>query len=408
MTAYSSVAIFLFSAIALVVPSGFSLGAVLLLAGGLTTLWRQTWPELRRHDRIIIIVLFLYFAANVVVNLIHAAPLREYDAPLRFLLAIPALLLLRACPPHPAFLWSGLAVGAIGAGFYAGWQTLILSHDRAAGDTNPIQYGNISLILGVLCLAGIQWSLTQRRAKLWIAFLVAGVTMGILGSMFTGSRGSWLSLPFVFLVLYACYRRSIKKRYVIGGLASAVAVCITLYTIPQTEIKARVQLAITETQEYLRSDDAGTSVGARLEMWRMGAMIFPSHPWLGWGKEGYMKRTDELIKAGTVHPIVGDHNHLHNEYLDALVKRGIPGLIAVLMLYLVPFRLFTLHFSRAAPGAQPYAVAGMLLSVCYIVFGLTQAFLTHNNGVMILAFMFVILWSIMRNHEPAEATSGKE
>lgn len=400
MPVYTSVAIFLFSAIAAIVPSGFSVGAVLLFAGSLVLLRGQARPASSRHDRIMILVLLFYFAVNAAANLIHAAPLREYDVPFRFVLAIPALLLLRACPPRPAFLWNGLAIGAIGAGFYSGWQNLVLGYMRAGGDTNPIQYGNISLTLGVLCLAGIQWSLTQRRAVLQTALLLAGAAMGMLGSMFSGSRGSWLGLPFALLVLYACYRGVIRKRHVIGGLVSVIAVCATLYAIPRTEVKARVLQAITETHEYMQSDDAETSVGARFEMWRMGVMIFPAHPWFGWGKEGYMKRAAELVKAGTVDPIVGQHSHLHNEYLDALVKRGVPGLLAVLLLYLVPFRLFALHFRRASPAAQPYAVAGMLLSACYIGFGLTQAFLTHNDGVMILGFMLVILWSIMRNHEP--------
>jgi len=62
------------------------------------------------------------------------------------------------------------------------------------------------------------------------------------------------------------------------------------------------------------------------------------------------------------------------------------------MLYLMPFRLFALHFRRARPNAQPYAVAGMLLG---IGFRPTQALLTH----MVLAFMLVIMWTMMRNHE---------
>ncbi|HSP32123.1 MAG TPA: ligase, partial [Halomonas sp.] len=39
------------------------------------------------------------------------------------------------------------------------------------------------------------------------------------------------------------------------------------------------------------------------------------------------------------------------------------------------------------------AVAGVLLPVAYIDFGLTQTLMEHNSGVMVYAFWLVVLWS---------------
>jgi O-antigen ligase len=160
-----------------------------------------------------------------------------------------------------------------------------------------------------------------------------------------------------------------------------------------------MQAAIAETNGYFKNGNTETSSGARLEMWRIGFMIFPQHPWLGWGKQGYMNKKEQLIEAGQASPIIREHTHLHNEYLDALVKRGLPGLASVLLLYLAPLLLFVREMKRAGPKARPYAVAGMLLVICYLGFGLTQAFLTHNNGVTMFAFLLAVFWTSLRGHE---------
>lgn len=395
MYLYTSVAVFLFSAIALVIPSGFSFGAVLLLAGSAALPWKRIKPALKTADRILIVVLVQYFVICVLANLIHHEIAREYDIPSRFVLVVPALILLLAYPPKPAAIWGGLATGAIAAGVFAGWQSLDMGMSRADGFTNPIQFGNISLLLGVLCLAGLPWAKSRPQAVFWTGLLLVGAELGILGSVFTGSRGSWISLPFCLFFLYRCYADTLGKRRAIIGLFVIAAT----FAIPRAGVAERMQLAFTETTGYVNAGDAENSSGARLEMWRIGVMIFPEHPWLGWGKHGYMNKKEQLIEAGKASPVISEHTHLHNEYLDALVKRGLPGLASVLALYLVPLLLFARGMKRTGPNGRPYAVAGVLLVACYLGFGLTQAFLTHNNGVTMFAFLLVVLWASLRNHE---------
>jgi O-antigen ligase len=395
MYLYTSVAVFLFSAIALVIPSGFSFGAVLLLGGSAVLPWKRVKPGLKTADQVLIVVLAQYFVICVLANLIHHEITREYDIPSRLVLVIPALLLLLAYPPSPAAIWGGLAVGAIATGLFAGWQNLDMGMSRADGFTNPIQFGNISLLLGVLCLAGLPWAKSRHQAVFWTGLLLLGAELGILGSVLTGSRGSWVSLPFCLFFLYRCYGDWLGKRQAIIGLFAIIA----LFAIPRAGVTERIQQAVAETTGYVNAGDAENSSGARLEMWRIGLMIFPQHPWLGWGKQGYMNKKEQLIEAGQASPIVRKHTHLHNEYLDALVKRGLPGLASVLLLYLAPLLLFAREMKRAGPKARPYAVAGMLLVICYLGFGLTQAFLTHNNGVTMFAFLLAVFWASLRGHE---------
>jgi O-antigen ligase len=130
MNRYTSLAVFLYSAISLIVPSGFSVGAGMLVLGCLVLLKKRDVP-LSGEDKLVMAVFAFYFLVAVAMNLLHGEIIKEYDQPLRFLLAIPAVLVLRAYPPSPAMFWSGLVVGGILAGLFTGWQNLILVSDPA-------------------------------------------------------------------------------------------------------------------------------------------------------------------------------------------------------------------------------------------------------------------------------------
>jgi O-antigen ligase len=401
MNRFTSFAVFLYSAISLVIPSGYSVGAGLLVLGSLVLLKKRDLT-LSRDDLRLMAVFFFYFLVSICMNVLHAESFREYDLPFRFLLAIPALLLLRAYPPAPVFFWSGLAVGAIAAGLFAGWQNLTLHGMRAGGHTNPIQYGNVSSILGILCLVGLDWGRRQRKTVLWTVVLLSGFVMGMLGSMFTGSRGSWVGFPFCLVVLFRCYYTDLGRRYIYAGIASVVVAIAVAYAIPRTELQARTKLAINEGVTYLKIRNAETSIGTRIEMWRAGAMAATERPWLGWGKAGFVAWEAAAIDAGRVHPFMRNNNHVYNEWLDAQVKRGVFGLIALLALYAVPIYMFVAQLKLVGARAKPYAIAGIMIFINYIFFGFSQVILTNNTGVMTLAFSTAILWALLRGEAEKE------
>ncbi|PLY57329.1 Lipid A core--O-antigen ligase [Herbaspirillum sp. BH-1] len=408
MPTYTSLAVFLLSAISLVIASGFSLGAGMLVLGA-TVLLRPASPRprLAAPDYLFIAALGFYFLLHVALNLIHLAPGREYDAPLRFLLAIPALLLLCTFPPRPGALWSGAAVGAIGAGLLSLWQWLAWGMDRPGGSTNPIQYGNISALLAVLSTYGLARALALGHGLRWKLLHATGVLMALVATLLSGSRGSWLALPLCAILAAYLLIRAGQARRLLKPAVLALAALAVLALLPHSPLTARYRQAVSEAGGYLHDADAQSSVGARLEMLRVGLYLAPRHLLLGFGKEGMMQAKQHMVEEGLASDSVAEHTHLHNEYLDALVKHGIPGLLAVLVLYLLPLRLFA---GRAVPGmsieARMAAGAGMMLMLSYLAFGLTQAFLTHNNGVMMFAFLGVILWSLARQQPAGPANTA--
>lgn len=93
MHRFTSVAVFLFGAVALVVPTGYSLGPVLLLLTSLMLVVRRSPRVLTASDRWVVGVLLLYGSVVGGLSLWDLGS-RGFDRPVRFLLAVPVLLLI--------------------------------------------------------------------------------------------------------------------------------------------------------------------------------------------------------------------------------------------------------------------------------------------------------------------------
>ncbi|WNK20094.1 O-antigen ligase family protein [Halomonas piscis] len=387
-------AVFLFAALSLVVPTGYSLGPLILLLASVTLAVKRPGLRLERADRWLMVALCAYTAVVMVGALWHGQGLSSVDRPLRFWLALPVLFWVMAYPPRLGAVWSGVALGALGAAGFALYQ-----HGqgafRAYGYMHPIQFGNISLLLGIFCLAGAGWAWQQPRRRLWLGLLGLGAASGILASLLSGSRGGWVGLPLVFWVLYRAYGRGLPLKTRLLALALVLAAGLAAYGLPQTGVKHRVAQAVDDIALYVSGERQDTSVGLRFEMWQGAARLIADKPLMGWGDRGYREGVTDLAKRGAVHPRVADYGHAHNQFLDTLAKQGVPGFVALLALLLVPLRLFGVYLRDDDLTVRALATAGALLCVAHVDYGLTQAGFNHNSGVMVYAFWLVIWWGLL-------------
>lgn len=390
-------AVFLFAALTLVLPSGYSLGpAVLLLASCTLAVWRPGL-RLQRDDRWLMLALCTYTAVVMAGALWHAQSLSSVDRPLRFWLAVPVLLWVMAYPPRLAAVWTGLVAGAVGAAGLALWQ-LDQGAVRVNGYLHPIQFGNLSLLLGIFCLAGLGWAWQRSHRWAWLALLGLGAAGGILASLLSGSRGGWVGLPLVFWVLYRAYGRRASVKALALALVVIVAAAAAAYSLPQTGVKQRIAEAVSDVSLYVSGERVTTSVGWRFEMWQGAAHLALEKPLTGWGEAGYQAGMKRLADTGVVHPGTQQFDHAHNQFLDTLAKQGVLGLAALLVLLLLPLRLFAGYLSDPDLTVRALATAGALLCVAHVDFSLTQAGFNHNSGVMVYAFWLVIWWGTLQSY----------
>jgi len=401
MGIYTSACVFLFSALLIAVPNGYSYGPCLLLLGSLVLIVTRPKLNLERHDWLFIAALFLYFFANVLSNLIHSLPVQSYDLSSRYLLSIPVYFLLIAYQPNKNSFWLGLIVGAIAAGFLAIYQRYILSGIwwRVGGFINPIQFGDICVLMAGLLVCGLLscFTITNKFDKYkYFFFFAIAIGFALLASFFSWSRGSWLAIPLIVLVFYCVAFQSQKRKILLFFLILGVASCILFLFLPDTNsVKGRILQGVSEVKMNLAGDETPNSVNIRMNMWVNGIQAFKDRPLIGWGNLESIKLNYapqwEVINSQ------GDFNHLHNSFIDELAKRGMFGFLALIFLLVVPFCYFLKVLKKNYTSAIPFAAAGIMLILCVIVFGFTQVFNAHNSGVMVFTFYLVIIKAYCRN-----------
>lgn len=402
-TQLTSVSVFLFYALALSVPSGYSYGAALLLLSSLIYLVRRPALHLSSEDHVLIWTLLSVFLVALLTFVIHDNKPKTLDQAIRCLLAVPILLLLLRKPPHVSFLWAGLALGAIASAGLAFWQVTWgpLIGGRATGFvTSAIPFGNMGLVLGMLCGVGLFWTCTQTKHRvLWRTVLTLGLFAGVYCSIASMSRGGWIAIPAVICLFLVAFltRRNLLRAAILASIAAIALVVI--FIMPQTGVQARYDQAVTEINSYVHDDNAISSVGVRLEAWRAALISIPEKPWLGFSYKGYSAHLQKLATAGRIDPFVQTLSNTHNNFIEVLLHQGILGLSALLALFFVPFWLFCKRLRSNDRLVKTLAISGATVVSSFFIFSLTQVILGRNNGIMFFTLSVVILWAALRHAE---------
>lgn len=387
---------FLFFSLSLVLPSGFSYGAILLFLISIPFLFiKSTWKHLSKEHLLIIFAFCFYAFAWFAEAFIHDLGLRGYDKPSRFFLACFILLYLLKHKPKQSFLWGGIVTGAWATGIWAISEKLLTNVAGVDAHTNTIQYGNISMLLGLLCLAGFIWAYQREKQRtFWITACLIGFLLGMIASILSGSRGGWIGTPLIIIYILKHYKNIIPKKHIFIGTIILIGIVSGAYMAPSTGVKTRISQAVSDVSAY-QNGQSNTSVGTRFELWRAAFLIIKEKPLLGWGDKGYKDRLSEMKKEKTANPSI--ISHPHNDFLYVGVTRGTLGILSLMLLYFVPFIIFYKSVNKLEGKDTAIPLAGLITIIAYLDFGLSQAFFAHNNGVMIYAFSIIFLFSMITN-----------
>lgn len=400
-----AIGIFLLYSLTYAAPSGYSYGAGLLLTTSLGYLITKPSWDLSIEDKSLIYILLSISLIAFIIFFIHGNQPKTLDQASRYILLIPISLLLLNVPPRLPTLWLGIAIGSMSSTAVAIWQGYWLNIDRPSGFmTSAIPFGDISLMAGILCLAGISWANSQgRHARTWQILLAIGFLAGLFTSVLSGTRGGWLAIPAVLILFCFAF---LKKRNLKQALISAALLIVALgvvFAVLKDEVVTRYDTAIVEIDNYAQHRDANTSIGLRLEAWRAAAINIAEKPILGWSYKDYTVRLEELATEKKTSESITELANTHNNYLEVWLHQGIFGFLALLALYLVPFWFFCKRLRSPNIKVQALAVGGASLLVSFFIFGLTQVILGRNNGVIFFGLSLVIFWACMRNEEKAAA-----
>lgn len=76
-----------------------------------------------------------------------------------------------------------------------------------------------------------------------------------------------------------------------------------------------------------------------------------------------------------------------------MAKRGLIGLLVLLIMYLYPLYLFYKH--RRGDSLLPIMLA--VTSLTLIDYSLSQAFISHNSGITFVSFLFLVEITMLNN-----------
>lgn len=256
--------------------------------------------------------------------------------------------------------------------------------------------GGLAMTIAMLCAALSIYHLSQRNYK--IAFFI-GISsiMGILASFLTGSRGSWLIFPFIIILLFIVYWKSLRKSLPVIGLCLLSGITILVLS-PQTGITNRYHQAIYDITHYTEQTEKTTSIGMRFELWKSAWYGFLDKPLLGWGKEGMFEAKKQQIEQGIVIPYtLAPHlTHAHNQFLEQMFFRGSIGLLVLLAILFVPLFDFITAFRRAVSDKEKLiSLLGIINILTFLSYNLSDVFLTIKESAMFYYMINAIIYAML-------------
>jgi len=191
------------------------------------------------------------------------------------------------------------------------------------------------------------------------------------------------------------YRNMISKKLLSVVVLSILVGGISLSTNEQ--FVGRILDVKNNLSHYSQNSKDG-SIGARLDMWKMGVDAFIEHPISGWSLKALDEYKKSLADKGIVSREFTVYSHLHNQFIDELAKKGILGGVAILGIFLVPLCSFY-RKQKISPNNKKIKLLttlGIVHVLSTMSYCLTQAFLTHNSGNIFYFFSLVLFWSFMQ------------
>ena len=315
------------------------------------------------------------------------------DSPSRFLLAIIIYFALK----QVSVRYTGMLQYGLPLGVLSGFLTSVFfpSHYWSVQTTyfvDPPTFAGAILILGTLSLMSVNW---LRPDPLFLVIAkVAAFMLALYCAVKSTERGVWIAVPVLLLILGS--KIPSKLRFFVGiGLLLLIA---AIY-VSMPEISARLAQTRAEFASIL-DRNLENPIGWRLQMWIVAAHLFSGNLLAGVGPTGV---EDSLRQAAVEHHLTpagldAALSQIHSEVLAKALALGVPGVLAILAVYLVPLALFV-HSAKTSPGHihRTAGMMGVLLVIAYMIFGLSIETFNLKMTASFYATTVAVLLAIARS-----------
>lgn len=390
--------VFLFFALVISTKSGHSVAILLMLLASLLAIPLKREDAMSREVKICIaFLLSLGLFWSHTFDSLFSFSLKG-DSLVRYGIGALCIVGFSKITIQPRSIFYGFCVGGIAALVIA----LVQYHEigRADGFTNAIRFGNLTLLMGLACFAAFFIKFFNKSERIF--FLTSSFCL-FTASILSLSRGGWLM--FVFIPIIAFFMLRQHKKYAIYFSFFLLSMVLASSMLPP--VKNRILQANEEINGYFTDRDkyVATSVGARLEMWKLAISMGTEKPLTGWGENQIQDGRVNYIEKYNFHPFILQFKHAHNDFLNMWASRGIIGVISLLLIYFFPIYLIFMLYKKnkdvLLPAGKYYDLNRLLLMVGvmtyfgYFVFGLSDWFFTFVIGRNFYLFALIAYFSAM-------------
>lgn len=397
---------FLFLAGALLLPSGYSWGAVVLLLLALIYLGFNR-KQISMNPKFITYPVLIYFVATLVSYLIFLPekPI-QLDLAGRMFLGIAVTLFLSKKKLSLLNIAIGVALGAIFAFAIAYYQVGIAqTHLRAKGHIHTIMFGQISMLWGMLSLAGLLLldKIPPKRHWLFALLFLAGGLGGTYASILSGSKGAWIVFPPALIIYFIVAWRKLALKYILS-IVIMYSLLFSWIFLTENIVKQRSSEAITEIEAFEDNPNIrNSSIAPRLQMYAVGLLLFKDHPLLGVGRDAKNEEVEKLDVPLVFKQVAKHYYRFHNDYIDLAAFYGLLVLVPFLFLLGMPAWYFGRKLFSHNLEVKYLSLSGFLIIACYSIASLTDTLFQLNPGVMTYGFLIPIfgsqLWRLLNSKD---------
>jgi O-antigen ligase len=258
---------------------------------------------------------------------------------------------------------TGAAASLYGIAQYFGWDPLLPSKAYQAGEDvftivrPPATFGHADYFANWLIFVAFFALVGIEEDRVWRAVANLALVLAILAIVLSGTRSALLGLLTGAIVFVAIARPRLNRNMFLI-LAAGSASLGLLYISPSgAKLRARVHWSLDDVRG-----------GARLLLWRDSLHMAMRRPFRGYGPETFTAQFPpfESAELARAYPDFYQESP-HNVFLDALVSRGIPGVIALLALCILAFR------AAGRNAALSAALAGAVVCQQFMVLTIPTA-----------------------------------
>ncbi|MDR9828545.1 O-antigen ligase family protein, partial [Vibrio sp. FNV 38] len=241
-------------------------------------------------------------------------------------------------------------------------------------------------IVGMLVCACAVCSYVKQKNSNW-AWLAAGASiLFFITAFMSGSKVLLVALPILFILiiitLYQLERKTKRKAFTLGAIVAIVSVL----SFPDTGMYKRIERDVENINVKKK-----TSTNERIEMLKSGYYTFIAAPIFGMGYEKRKEFNNTLFDEGVIYfPYLKDGKHsLHNEYINALAKKGIVGFILLSLLYLAPIYCV---YKQREENQDVFLLISVFVGT-FVCIGFTQAplFGSSTSTYYAIITLFILL-----------------